>query len=49
MSTRALVLGGGGIAGIAWEIGLLAGLVAEGVDWVRQWREKNPDVRIGAD
>jgi NTE family protein len=32
MSTRALVLGGGGIAGIAWEIGLLAGLVAEGVD-----------------
>ena len=31
MSTRALVLGGGGIAGIAWEIGLLAGLAAEGV------------------
>ena len=32
MSTRALVLGGGGIAGIAWEIGLLAGLAAEGVE-----------------
>jgi NTE family protein len=32
VSTRALVLGGGGIAGIAWEIGLLAGLAADGVD-----------------
>ena len=30
--TRALVLGGGGPVGIAWEIGLLAGLVDEGVD-----------------
>lgn len=29
---RALVLGGGGITGIAWEIGVLAGLAAEGVD-----------------
>ncbi|MHA6792580.1 patatin-like phospholipase family protein [Pseudonocardia bannensis] len=29
---RALVLGGGGITGIAWELGLLAGLAAEGVD-----------------
>lgn len=29
---RALVLGGGGIAGIAWEIGLLAGLAEHGVD-----------------
>jgi NTE family protein len=28
----ALVLGGGGITGIAWEIGLLAGLVEAGVD-----------------
>jgi NTE family protein len=28
---RALVLGGGGIAGIAWEIGLLAGLAEHGV------------------
>jgi NTE family protein len=32
VATRALVLGGGGIAGIAWEIGLLAGLAEEGVD-----------------
>jgi NTE family protein len=32
VTTRALVLGGGGIAGVAWEIGLLAGLAAEGVD-----------------
>jgi NTE family protein len=30
--TRALVLGGGGVAGIAWEIGLLAGLAEHGVD-----------------
>ena len=30
--TRALVLGGGGIAGIAWELGLLSGLAAAGVD-----------------
>ncbi|RBY87000.1 patatin-like phospholipase family protein [Blastococcus sp. TF02A-26] len=29
---RALVLGGGGITGIAWEIGLLAGLAEAGVD-----------------
>ncbi|MEX5718917.1 patatin-like phospholipase family protein [Geodermatophilus maliterrae] len=29
---RALVLGGGGITGIAWEIGLLAGLAERGVD-----------------
>lgn len=27
-----LVLGGGGVAGIAWEIGILAGLAAEGVE-----------------
>ncbi|MFI7673660.1 patatin-like phospholipase family protein [Actinophytocola sp. NPDC049390] len=32
MTTRALVLGGGGLAGIAWEAGLLAGLAAAGVD-----------------
>jgi len=32
MSTRALVLGGGGVAGIAWEIGLLSGLADQGVD-----------------
>jgi NTE family protein len=30
--TRALVLGGGGVTGIAWEIGVLAGLAASGVD-----------------
>ncbi|MCO1654685.1 patatin-like phospholipase family protein [Pseudonocardia humida] len=29
---RALVLGGGGVAGVAWEIGLLSGLAARGVD-----------------
>jgi NTE family protein len=29
---RALVLGGGGIVGVAWETGLLAGLMAAGVD-----------------
>ena len=28
----ALVLGGGGITGIAWEIGVLAGLAEAGVD-----------------
>ena len=32
MTTRALVLGGGGVAGIAWEIGLLAGLAEQGID-----------------
>lgn len=32
MTTRALVLGGGGITGIAWEIGLLHGLIEAGVD-----------------
>ena len=30
--TRALVLGGGGVAGIAWETGLLFGLAEEGID-----------------
>jgi NTE family protein len=29
---RALVLGGGGITGIAWELGLLSGLIERGVD-----------------
>lgn len=33
--TRALVLGGGGVTGIAWEIGVLAGLGASGVDLAR--------------
>ncbi len=32
MITRALVLGGGGVAGIAWEIGVLTGLADRGVD-----------------
>ncbi|WP_104524910.1 patatin-like phospholipase family protein [Blastococcus atacamensis] len=32
MPSRALVLGGGGVAGIAWEIGLLSGWAAQGVD-----------------
>lgn len=32
MSTRGLVLGGGGITGIAWETGLLTGLAQAGVD-----------------
>ncbi len=31
-SSRALVLGGGGVTGIAWEIGVLAGLAASGID-----------------
>ena len=32
MSERALVLGGGGAAGNAWEIGVIAGLIEAGVD-----------------
>lgn len=32
MKDRALVLGGGGPVGIAWEVGVAAGLEAEGVD-----------------
>jgi NTE family protein len=35
MMDRALVLGGGGPVGIAWEAGLAAGLLAEGVDLAR--------------
>lgn len=31
--SRALVLGGGGVTGIAWEVGVLAGLAAAGIDW----------------
>jgi NTE family protein len=31
-SRRALVLGGGGVTGIAWETGLLAGLAESGID-----------------
>jgi len=29
---RALVLGGGGVTGIAWELGMIAGLAAAGID-----------------
>lgn len=32
MPDRALVLGGGGLAGIAWETGLLVGLADAGID-----------------
>lgn len=32
MATRALVLSGGGLVGVAWESGLLAGLSESGVD-----------------
>jgi NTE family protein len=34
MGERALVLGGGGVTGVAWELGLLAGLAEAGVDLV---------------
>ena len=30
--TSALVLGGGGITGIAWELGIIHGLAEEGID-----------------
>lgn len=36
--TLGLVLGGGGVAGIAWEIGILAGLAEEGVELGRPGR-----------
>lgn len=39
--TRALVLGGGAVTGIAWEIGVLWGLLSHGVDL------RNADVVIG--
>ncbi len=32
MTGRALVLGGGGVTGVAWELGILAGLAEAGVD-----------------
>ncbi|MGH7765378.1 MAG: patatin-like phospholipase family protein, partial [Candidatus Dormibacteraceae bacterium] len=38
---RALVLGGGGITGIAWELGLLAGLAEKGVQVM------SPDLVVG--
>jgi NTE family protein len=40
-TTRAVVLGGGGITGIGWEVGILAGLLDEGVDL------RNADTVIG--
>ena len=36
--TLGLVLGGGGVAGIAWEIGILAGLAEQGVELARPGR-----------
>ncbi|HSP09582.1 MAG TPA: patatin-like phospholipase family protein [Candidatus Dormibacteraeota bacterium] len=39
--SRALVLGGGGITGIAWELGLLAGLAEAGLDIM------SPDLVVG--
>ncbi|HEV2372126.1 MAG TPA: patatin-like phospholipase family protein [Streptosporangiaceae bacterium] len=32
MTQRGLVLGGGGITGIAWQLGMLAGLAAQGIE-----------------
>jgi NTE family protein len=32
MTDKALVLGGGGVTGIAWEIGIIAGLAEHGID-----------------
>ena len=32
MLRRAVVLGGGGVTGVAWEVGLLLGLAEAGVD-----------------
>lgn len=41
MTTHALVLGGGGIVGIAWETGLLVGLAEAGID------VRNADLFVG--
>jgi NTE family protein len=40
-TARALVLGGGGITGIAWELGVLAGLAEKGIDIL------SPDLVVG--
>ena len=32
MAGRALVLGGGGVTGVAWELGMIAGLLDKGID-----------------
>ena len=41
MTKRALVLGGGGVAGIAWETGVLVGLTEAGID------VRNADLFLG--
>lgn len=41
LERRGLVLGGGGVTGIAWEIGMLAGLAEAGVDLT------SPDLVVG--
>lgn len=41
MTTHALVLGGGGVAGISWETGLLVGLAEAGIDL------RNADLFLG--
>src|SRR5690349_20366951 len=41
MVGRALVLGGGGVTGVAWELGMLAGLAEQGIDLTA------PDVLVG--
>ena len=43
--SRALVLGGGGITGIAWEFGVLAALAAHGVDLTAE--STAPDLIVG--
>lgn len=40
-STQALILGGGGVAGVAWELGILLGLYEAGVD------VRNADLIVG--
>ena len=45
MTTRALVLGGGGVAGIAWETGILVGIADESPDAARALLES--DVLLG--
>ena len=44
---KALVLGGGGVTGIAWEIGILAGLAERGVDLTDAGSVVGVDVRSG--
>jgi NTE family protein len=46
---RALVLGGGGLVGIAWEVGLIVGLAQEGIDLTGKFAPDGtkPDVIVG--